>query len=268
MRKFCFGLCTCLISLKIAIVGFPPESLVQDLTAPRNRTHFSGFSNPQTITRANTNKKVIALTFDDGPDPRFTPRILAILKDKDVRATFFVVGEEAYLHPEIIEQEAAQMHEIENHTYTHPNLLAKTDLTTNEEIIWCHEVIEGLTDRPPVYFRPPRKLFNHNIIALSEIYGYKTILWTVCLENSLARTPQAMVDRVVSKCVPGAIILAHDGHLDRSMTIKALPLLIAELKKQGYEFVTLQELLNKYEVFQNISATDLLKPAVPFLPAR
>ncbi|MGE5405274.1 MAG: polysaccharide deacetylase family protein, partial [Candidatus Saccharibacteria bacterium] len=222
------------------------------LTNTRSHLNISGVGSTKVITRANTSEKVIALTFDDGPDPRFTPQILKILRDQKIKATFFVVGEEAYLHPDIIEQEAAQMHEIENHTYTHPNLLAMTDLTANEEIMWCHQTIEDLISRPPLYFRPPRRLFNNDIMSLSQIYGYKTVLWTVCLENSLARTPQAMTDRVVSQCVPGAIILAHDGHLDRSMTVRALPLLIAQLKKQGYKFVTLEELLTKYEVFRNL----------------
>jgi peptidoglycan/xylan/chitin deacetylase (PgdA/CDA1 family) len=106
--------------------------------------------------------------------------------------------------------------------------------------------VEELTGRTPIYFRPPRKLFNADILKLCQDYGYKMILWTVCLENKKATTPSAMAERVAKKCRPGAIILAHDGRLDRSLTVKALPLLIEKLHGQGYQFVTLEELLTKH----------------------
>lgn len=199
------------------------------------------------VTAARTNQKVVALTFDDGPDPLYTPQVLKILAEHDVKATFFVVGEDALIYPDLVIKEAQSGHEIENHTYTHPDLLKNTDLTPNEEIIWCHQVVADLTGRSPIYFRPPRRLFDHEILQLTDIYGYRMILWTICVESRFAKTPEDMAKRTV-KCVsPGSIILAHDGHLDRSRTVNALPLIIESLKKKGYKFVTLEELLNTYD---------------------
>lgn len=196
------------------------------------------------ILRAETTDKIVALTFDDGPDPRFTPAVLAILKDRHIRATFFVVGEDAALYPELVRNTCQAGHEIENHSYTHPDLMKPTDLTVNEEIAWCQETIESITGAAPIYFRPPRRLYNSDILKLSGVFGYRLVLWSVCLENRAANTPEKMAARAAGLIGPGAIILAHDGHLDRSMTVKALPILIDELQRRGYRFVTLRELLS------------------------
>ncbi|MGE5423004.1 MAG: polysaccharide deacetylase family protein [Ignavibacteriales bacterium] len=198
------------------------------------------------ITAAATDEKVVALTFDDGPDPKITPQVLKILKRHDIKATFFVVGEDAAINPDLVLQELSDGHEIENHTYTHPDLLKNTDLTAGEEITWNHQVVGELTKRSPIYFRPPKKLFNKEIVQMSQLYGYRIVLWTVCVESRYAKTPQAMADRVLKYTTPGSIILAHDGHLDRTQTVKALPLIIERLKKEGYKFVTLEELLTVY----------------------
>jgi peptidoglycan/xylan/chitin deacetylase (PgdA/CDA1 family) len=224
----------------------PPGLFPQDSELGKDYYVFSHKFNADIITGANTRQKVVALTFDDGPDPRFTPQVLRILKENKITATFFVIGEEAQLHPDLVKQEAAEGHEIENHTFTHPDLRQRTDLTTSEEILWCQSTIADLTGRSPIYFRPPRKLYNDETIQMTELYGYRLVLWTVCMENRSAPTPQAMSSRVLRYCRPGSIILAHDGRLDRTPTVKALPLLIKELKKKGYRFVTLHELLTRY----------------------
>lgn len=230
----------------ISLINLPLNRLpLESDTARAAFVITSGFS-PNVITRANTREKVVALTFDDGPDPRFTPLILDTLKEYNIKATFFVVGEQAFLNPDLVQRAVNEGHEIENHSYTHPDLRASTDLTTGEEILWCHRLVHGLSGREPLYFRPPRRLFNNDIVATAHIYGYAIVLWSVCMENRMARTPEAMARRVVKACFPGAIILAHDGYLDRSKTVKALPLLIKDLQKQGYRFVTLETLLTKY----------------------
>lgn len=210
-------------------------------------SHLSTDLDSSVVTAASTSRKVVALTFDDGPDPRYTPKVLKILADHNVKATFFVVGEDALIYPDLVKKEIHAGHEVENHTFTHPDLLKDTDLTPNEEIVWCHEVLTDLTGRSPIYFRPPRKLFDHEILKLVDIYGYRMILWTVCVENRHAGTPNAMARRAVRYVSPGSIILAHDGHLDRSRTVQALPIIIKDLKKKGYKFVTLEELLNTYD---------------------
>ncbi|MGE5396274.1 MAG: polysaccharide deacetylase family protein [Chitinophagales bacterium] len=245
-RKVYFLGVIILLVLGILSLIVPPSFFPQDSDFSKAYLVFSVNYNQDIITHSYTKEKVVALTFDDGPDPRFTPSILDTLNKYHVKATFFVVGEDALLYPDLVQRAVAEGHEIENHTFTHPDLIKDTDLTINEEMLWCQEAIEHIVVRKPQYFRPPRKLFNANILKISDIYGYRTILWTVCLENHKAKTPEAMVRRVVRKCQPGSIVLAHDGHLDRSNTVKAMPLLIEALQKKGYRFVTVDELVTNY----------------------
>lgn len=225
----------------------PPYVFPHDSELAKHHLAVSSSFHPAIITRVHTNQKVAALTFDDGPDPRYTLEVLKILEEHQVPATFFVIGEDALLNPEIVVAQVYAGHEVENHSFTHPDLLKNTDLTTNEEILWCQQAIAELTDREPVYFRPPRGLYNRDILKLAGVYGYRVVLWTVCLENRTAPTPEAMAARVVKKCGPGSIILAHDGRTDRSKTVQALPLLIESLQKKGYRMVTLHQLLTEYD---------------------
>lgn len=247
LRKTYIVLAITLFLFGLTVTAVPPYIFPHDSELAKHHLEVSNSFNPTIITRAHTNQKVAALTFDDGPDPRYTLEVLEILKKYQVTATFFVVGEDALLNPEIITAQFRAGHEVENHSFTHPDLMKNTDLTTNEEILWCQEVIAKLTDREPLYFRPPRGLYNRDIVKLAGVYGYRVVLWTVCLENRNAPTPEAMAQRVVKKCVPGSIILAHDGRTDRSKSVKALPILIESLQDKGYRLVTLHQLLTDYD---------------------
>lgn len=196
------------------------------------------------LTQVDTaGEKLAALTFDDGPDPRYTPHVLDILKRYDICATFFVVGESAEACPELIERELLEGHEIENHTYTHADLRFLDAFNTEEEIGLTGEVIQRLTHRQATFFRPPRKLFRRETLEIAGQNGYKTVLWTICLENRAMHSPQEMAQRVVKAACPGMIILTHDGVLDRSKSLEALPILIEALQGKGYRFVTLDELV-------------------------
>lgn len=196
------------------------------------------------ITHVDTNgQKLVALTFDDGPDPLYTPAVLEILKRYQLQATFFVVGENAQAYPELLLRIIAAGHKVENHTYTHPDLSRSSHLATGEEIEKTDRVIYEITGTKAQFFRPPKKLFRRETIAIAESKGYKTVLWSICVENNQAMTPLKMAQRVIKAAKPGMIILAHDGRLNRSKTVAALPLIIKEYQKQGYRFVTLDELL-------------------------
>lgn len=202
--------------------------------------------NPKLIKSVDTGgEKLAALTFDDGPDPRFTPQVLEILKHYDVKATFFVIGQSAVLYPDLIRQEVNAGHEIENHTYTHPYLEKDSGLRVEEEISQTEAVIETLTHRKPAYFRPPRRLFNQKVIDIADLNGYQMILWEIGIEHHAAKTPADMAQRVIDKASLGIIILAHDGRLNRTRTIEALPLVIQGYQDQGYRFVTLAELMKR-----------------------
>ncbi len=187
--------------------------------------------------------KLVALTFDDGPDPRFSNQVLDILLKYQVPACFFVTGKNAEQYPELIKREIREGHEVENHTFNHTDL-SQCDMTqTEEEILRTEKTIMHLTNKKPHYFRPPKRLFTQSTLDIAAKNGYQTVLWTICVEHRASKTPRDMAQRIIQAAYPGIIILAHDGHLDRSKTVAALPIIIEAYQKDGYTFVRLDELL-------------------------
>ncbi len=191
-----------------------------------------------------TKEKMVALTFDDGPDPRYTPEILKILKKYNVTATFFVLGENAAKHPEILNDEIDQGHEVGNHTYTHQHLNELTKEQIDEEIIKTDRVMKQVIGDYPALFRPPYEELDESILVSVREQNKQMILSTITLEHG-DYSIEAEVSRVVKKVFPGAIILAHDGRLNRTETVEALPILIRALKAKGYRIVPLKQLLHK-----------------------
>ena len=197
------------------------------------------------IYSAPTQEKVVALTYDDGPHPVFTPRLLDILDNYHVKATFFMIGKNMEAYPDIVREVVRRGHVIGNHTYSHP---LSIDLDTQAQVIReldrCEQVIERLTGSRAHLFRPPRGMVDGSVFTLADAEGYKTILWSVCADNHDALTPQLMAQRVIKHNRPGGIILAHDGIFPtRWKDVAATPLIIEALKKRGYRFVTVPELL-------------------------
>lgn len=192
--------------------------------------------------RARTHKKVVALTFDDGPSPDYTEQILEILKKENIVATFFVVGQEAEKYPNIVKDEMAAGNEIENHSYTHPNMTLDSTKQLRREVNKTSNVIEQITGRQPRFLRPPKGLLDENIIYQADGFGVRIVLWSASLERSSPISPQDNVRRLVKQVRPGTIILAHDGMINRIKTVESLPFLIDELKAEGYRFVTVEEL--------------------------
>lgn len=186
--------------------------------------------------------KVVALTFDDGPDPRFTPKILDILKKENVKATFFVIGSRVAKNPHLARRASDEGHLIGNHSYTHPDLKLDTRDKIIQELKKCQDAIYRVTGQEPHYFRPPKGLFDDTTTAIAKQANYKIVLWDVCVEHKASPTPEREAKRVLLLVRPGYIILAHDGRLNRKNTIKAIPLIIKGLKEKGYEFVTVDEL--------------------------
>lgn len=234
-RTFLLGI----LMAPLALFAFAvkPKSLVE--TWPD--LNFGG----KVIYHGPTGEKAVALTFDDGPDPRFTPQVLEVLARYKVRATFFVVGEQAERYPDLIREQAAQGHELANHTYSHPELTRISLPEVFEEIQKNQLTLLRITGASPAFFRPPKKLYNGEIIKLADKIGLPTVLWTVCIENRSVRTPEAMARRVVEHARKGGIILGHDGRLDRQKTVDSLPAIIEGYQKKGYKFVTLSELLTE-----------------------
>jgi Predicted xylanase/chitin deacetylase len=156
-----------------------------------------------------------------------------------------MIGSQMNRYPEIVQEVLKRGHVVANHTYTHPgNIEADTSAQVIRELEQCEQVIERMTGKRAYYFRPPRGLIDSTVFSIAQDEGYQTILWTVSADHHDAPTPELMAERVIKLNRPGGIILAHDGSFPtRWKDVAATPIIIERLKKQGYRFVTIPELL-------------------------
>jgi peptidoglycan-N-acetylglucosamine deacetylase len=222
-----------LVAAVIALLARPPEP--------------SAFWRTNVVYGVSTREKIVALTFDDGPHPIYTPELLDVLDKYKVKATFFMIGREMDKYPDIVRDVVKRGHVVGNHTYTHPrNIELDTEAQVIRELAMCENTIEKITGRRSHLFRPPRGLIDSTVFMVAEEEGYPTILWTVSADHHDAPTPEAMAKRVLKHMRPGGIVLAHDGTFcSRWKDIEATPLIIEGLRKQGYRFVTIPQLLKR-----------------------
>lgn len=183
---------------------------------------------------------LVALTFDDGPNPLFTPRLLEILRMHHVRATFFMVGTQVLSWPELARQVADEGHEIGNHSFSHPNMKLLSPEKVEHEVLRAKVVIEQATGRATRLFRPPGGRFSDQAIRAAAAVGHRTVLWTSNILESQVRDPRAIALRMARELAGGGIALMHNG---RDETVEVLPQLLARLKTMGVRFVTVSELL-------------------------
>lgn len=189
-------------------------------------------------------EKVIALTFDDGPWPETTEQILATLKQENVKATFYMVGQPLKSFPEIGKKVLADGHVIANHTLHHwykqmSPLVARREIEDTAKII--KEVLNVETD----YFRPPGGILTNGLVAYAETQNQSVNMWSVDSGDSNPKRPssEAILATILAGATPGGIVLMHDGGGSHGNTAKAVPQIIANLRAQGYKFVTITELL-------------------------
>ncbi len=207
------------------------------------------------IRRGGDTPGKIALTFDDGPSPDWTPKILDILKEKGVHATFFIIGENGAAHPRLVQRVLAEGHDLGNHTFTHPNLGETPDSVAGVELNATQRLIEALTGRSTRLFRPPyfgdAEPTSAQEIAPMEVaekLGYLTVGLKVDPDDWQKPTADQIVERVLDQATDpdperrGQIVLLHDAGGDRSATVEALPKLIDALRAKGLEFVSVSEL--------------------------
>lgn len=203
------------------------------------------------IRRARTDEPLIALTFDDGPSPEFTPRILDILKNYDVQACFFVVGVHVRKHPDIVLRMYNEGHDIGNHTYDHVNVPTTAAPVLSSQLLATNIEIMKVTGEHPLYARPPRGMYDARYRRLVELMGMHTVLWSLSSQDWRgSMSPERMKNRVMSRVKPGDILLFHDsGNLIRSegssrqRTVDALPGIIEELQARGFRLAPLSRLL-------------------------
>lgn len=186
-------------------------------------------------------EKCIALTFDDGPHPWHTPRILEILDHNHAKASFFLVGRLCIRYPQLVRDIHLKGHTVCNHSFNHWNM---TRLDYERDLFeWqaCSEAIENATGRRPDYCRPPGGKFNRNVIESANESGMKVIGWSVNSLDCAGKGSEQIRQLILQKLEPGAIILLHDGF---ESTIEALPTLIADIRKREYDMVTLDEMFH------------------------
>jgi len=199
-------------------------------------------------------KRLLALTFDDGPDPRYTPQILDILAQKGAKATFFVIGKNAIAYPELVRRMFNEGHDVGNHTYSHRNLLEEPDTPIELELTAAQRVIESVLGRHTILFRPPyasRHLLNESeaprVIETAANLGYLTISANVDPSDWVVKVPGQIVQSAIDQASAefGQIVLLHDSGGDRKPTISALPKIIDALTEKGFQFVPTHRLLGK-----------------------
>jgi peptidoglycan-N-acetylglucosamine deacetylase len=189
-------------------------------------------------------EKVIALTFDDGPWPETTEQILATLKQEHVKATFYMIGQPLKSFPEIGKKVLADGHVIANHTLHHW-YKKMSPLVAQREIEDTSKIIKEVLNVETEYFRPPGGVLTNGLVAYAHQHNQSVNMWSVDSGDSHPKRPsvEAMIKTVVSGATPGGIVLMHDGGGSHANTAKAVPIIIAKLRAQGYKFVTVPELL-------------------------
>lgn len=228
-----------------------PDPYIDDINSLTKEAAPEIFSAPEpfqgkTIYEVKQKKpeKVIALTFDDGPWQQTSLQVLDILKENNIKATFFWIGRQVKKYPDIARKVVAEGHVIGNHTWNHQ--YNKVDeLKAAHEINDTAALIYQTTGVKTAYFRPPGGLLNNGLVAYAQKKKYAVTMWSADSRDSNRGRPAApaLTHNVLCAARSGRIVLMHDGGGNRTQTVKALPQLIDKLQQQGYKFVTIPELL-------------------------
>ena len=196
---------------------------------------------PATYTQVRVDQPYIAMTFDDGPSSANTPRLLEILKQRNIKATFFLIGQNVASNPDIVRRILADGHEIGNHSWTHPQLSKLSDDRVTAEITKTQDAIKDASGFTPTILRPPYGAITARQREWIESqFGLSVILWSVDPFDWKRPGASVITQRILSQVRPGAIILSHDIH---KQTVDAMPATLDGLIAKGYKFVTVTQLI-------------------------
>ena len=208
-----------------------------------NFSIFASGNTKEYYSKRNSQNK-IALTFDDGPHPRYTPKILDILDRYNVKATFFIIGIIARNYPDTLKMVAERGHQIGNHTFTHEYVKGKSIENINIDLKSCENEIYKICGEKTVVFRPPGGLIDHISVSQSDVFdGYDIIYWSIDTLDWAHKSPEEIAEKVLGNVKSGDIILMHDYIGKNSPTPEALEIILPKLIERGFEFVTVSELI-------------------------
>lgn len=221
-----------------------PQMNAHDALSPDIGARVDRLLNERRDANRTDRPKLIALTFDDGPYPVFTPLLLAELRDLKVHATFFLIGRDAEQWPEITQRIRADGNEIADHTYSHPDLDKETDAQVRGEILKGRDVLWSMANDPSIrtLMRPPHGRYTEATIKVAQSLGYKVVLWTDDSGDWRTLTPEQIGDHLLKHATAPEIVLLHSGKL---ATIQALPRIVAHFRAAGYQFVTAGDLIRQ-----------------------
>jgi peptidoglycan-N-acetylglucosamine deacetylase len=233
-----------------------PQNLSQEIANLRSQNRL--------LYNGNTFLPEIALTFDDGPNPYYTPQILNILQKYHVKATFFCIGRLIAAYPALVRQEYAAGYTIGNHSWSHPNLALLAPPSIQFQISKTSDAIEAAIGVRPTFFRPPYGRMS--VQELMQVYhdGLTTVIWNDEGQDWARPGVNVIIQRILRLARNGAIILMHDGGGDRSQTVAALPFIINGLRQRGFRFVTMQQMLMDLQRHTSVP-TNPDGPQPPFL---
>ena len=203
----------------------------------------TGAGRADAVRRVDTEEKVVALTFDDGPHPTLTAEILDILGEYGAKATFFVIGKNASLYPDALRMAVSHGHEIGNHTFSHGNVASMNAEAAAQEILLAENEILSVSGALTRLVRPPGGCVTVALTDAAKKLGYKVVLWSVDTRDWAHRNTAGIVSDIKEKVVPGSIVLFHDYVSGATHTSDALRIALPYLKAAGYSFVTVSELI-------------------------
>jgi peptidoglycan/xylan/chitin deacetylase (PgdA/CDA1 family) len=196
---------------------------------------------PITFNLVHVDGPYIAMTFDDGPSEKLTPRLLDLLAAHHIKATFFVIGQNVAEFPEIVARAAREGHEIANHSWSHPNLGKMSDEKVRSELRRCDDAIKTAVGVRPTLMRPPYgSLSARQKRWIHDEFGYQIVLWDVDPLDWRRPGPSVVCNRILKETRAGSIVLSHDIHPG---TIEAMPATFSQLEAKGFKFVTVSELI-------------------------
>ncbi len=194
-------------------------------------------------SKTNIQTKKIAITFDDGPNPKYTPIVLQLLKDYEAKASFFCIGRQVEKNPEILKLIYDESHDIGNHSYTHSNTIDfKSTEGWLEELKHTDQAIFKVIGEKPTLFRPPFGVTTPHLAKAIKVTGHQVIGWNIRPFDMAIKYREVILKRILKQVKPGSIVLLHDKHEHIEFVLEQL---LQFLKKQNYEMVTINELINE-----------------------